>query len=230
MQTKTLKVNIPVPTWHKDEDEVEFFGIKKKVYAVRADCVCTTGASIAIMLYAAYMLQDTLMKSKLYKHETKRDLNQLMKEVHLYENSLNARYDDGAVEFLLDFQMNVRTNIKRKIEKFYNELRIPMKKEGYANTEVRAWTEVAITASNAAHDILAMYRKEMAEKRIRVGRIGTFLDTERIRLQIYKLHARLGVAFAPERGQKAWDVLFKAASSGQILLKSIKKAAEDNNL
>ena len=131
----------------------------------------------------------------------------------------------GAVDFLLDFQMNVRTNIKRKIENFYNELRIPIKKEGYTNAGVRAWVEVAITASNAAHDILVMFRKEMAEKRIKVGRIETFLDTERIRLHIYKLHARLGVTFDSERGQKAWDVLFKAASSGKILLDSVKKAA-----
>ena len=115
----------------------------------------------------------------------------------------------GAVDFLLDFQMNVRTNIQRKIENFYNELRIPIKKEGYTNAGVKAWVEVAITALNAAHDILVMYRKEMAEKRIKVGRIETFLDTERIRLQIYKLHSRLGVAFDSERGQKAWDVLFK---------------------
>ena len=112
-----------------------------------------------------------------------------------------------------------------QIEKFYNELRIPIKKERYTNAGVKAWVEVAITASNATHEIHAMYRKEMAEKRIRVGRIGTFLDTERIRLQIYKLHARLGVAFDSERGQKAWDVLFKAASSGKILLDSVKKAA-----
>ena len=232
MQQESHRLSVPLCRWHKDTDDVVFFGLKRKVFEVRADCLSITGANSAIMMYAVYKLHDELMKTPLYKQEMKRDLNLLMKEVYNYENKVNIRYDESAVDLLLDYQLNFRTKVKGKIERFYNALRIAYKKAGIRNEEVRAWAEVAVTSANAASEILLMYKKEMEANNILLGNIEVFLSTERIFALVHKIYARLcnGHNIASEKAQRHWDILFKAACSGKIIMESMSKAAKDNNL